>query len=336
MNKVANLSRKEREELFIATAHDEDLPEAMAEKDFWICWTLDYLFHNSQWAAHIAFKGGTSLSKCYALIERFSEDIDIIIDWRVLGYSKDEPWAQRSRTKQDIFNKEVNKKTETFLIDEFLPRTQQDFSRLLSDDFELFIDDVDQQTVCFSYPRIFGNDSILSVVRMEIGALAAWTPTENATITSYAAQHYPKLFMLPSNQLLTVSPERTFWEKATILHKEAFRSDGKIPARYSRHYYDLYCMGNSFVKERAYADFKLLDFVSRFKDRFYPSRSARYELAIQGSLRLVPTVDSIPALKADYSHMKNMIFGRQPEFEDILQGIQKMEHEINEGISSNE
>lgn len=80
----------------------------MAEKDFWVCWTLGYLFHQCPWAKHIAFKGGTSLSKCFGLIERFSEDIDLILDWRVLGYSTSDPWAERSKTKQDKFNKEMN------------------------------------------------------------------------------------------------------------------------------------------------------------------------------------------------------------------------------------
>ncbi|MDD5603937.1 MAG: nucleotidyl transferase AbiEii/AbiGii toxin family protein [Eubacteriales bacterium] len=77
MNKIAKLSCREREELFLATAHDIKLLEAMTEKDFWVCWTLDYLFHQSPWAKQMAFKGGTSLSKCYGLIERFSEDIDM-------------------------------------------------------------------------------------------------------------------------------------------------------------------------------------------------------------------------------------------------------------------
>ena len=329
MNRVANLRRKEREELFIATALDVNLPETMAEKDFWICWVLDYLFHISPWARQIVFKGGTSLSKCFALIDRFSEDIDIILDWRVLGYAKDEPWAERSRTKQDKFSEEVNTKTEAFLQTEFLPRVQNDFSHLLSDEYELFIVDIEPQTICFSYPQVFGTDSVFAIVRMEIGALAAWTPAENATITPYAAQYYPKLFIAPSTQIQTVSPERTFWEKATILHKEAFRTDGKIPPRYSRHYYDLYCMGNSQVKDRAYANFKLLESVSKFKKHFYPSQSAHYELAFSGALKLMPVDENIPALKADYEHMKNMIFGKQPEFDDILSGLQKMEHEIN-------
>ena len=326
---IANVSRKEREELFIVTSRQIGLPEAMIEKDFWICWILNYLFHLCPWAKHFAFKGGTSLSKCYGMIERFSEDIDMVLDWRVLGYAVNEPCVERSRTKQDRFNKEVVTRTEGFLANEFLLHMQLDFGRLLSDDFRLYVDDMEPQTICFSYPRIFGNDSILSIVRLEIGALAAWTPTESTVVTPYVAQSYPNLFTKPSAQVLTVSPERTFWEKVTILHKEAFRVNGRIPPRYSRHYYDLYCMDKFPVKERAYGELELLQQVARFKDRFYYSGSAHYELAKPGTMRLIPPEVSVMALRADYEHMKNMIFGIQPEFDDVARCIKRIESEIN-------
>ncbi len=78
MKEIALREREEREELFLVTAREINLPEAMVEKDFWVCWTLDYLFHDCPWEKHLAFKGGTSLSKCFGLIQRFSEDIDLI------------------------------------------------------------------------------------------------------------------------------------------------------------------------------------------------------------------------------------------------------------------
>ena len=87
-----------------------------------MCLTLDYLFHRSPWKEAVTFKGGTSLSKGYHLISRFSEDIDLILDWRVLGYRIDEPWEKRSNTKQDAFNKEANRKGQKFFLSEdFLP-----------------------------------------------------------------------------------------------------------------------------------------------------------------------------------------------------------------------
>ena len=329
MKAVARRERKEREELFLVTAREIGLPEAMVEKDFWVCWTLDYLFHGCPWAAHLAFKGGTSLSKCFGLIQRFSEDIDLILDWRLLGYEKDEPWTERSKNQQDKFNKEANARTEAFLQKTFLPQLQEDFGKLLDDEFSLHIEEDDPQTVCFGYPKSFQEGSILPVVRLEIGALAAWTPAKRTEITSYAAQQYPHVLQHSTTSILTVAPERTFWEKVTILHKEAFRTNGKFPARYSRHYYDLWCMDASPVKAAAYENLELLERVVRFKERFYPAGSAHYELAKPGSMRLLPPEDCIPLLREDYEHMKNMIFGETPEFEEIMDCMERLEREIN-------
>lgn len=336
MNRIANLDNKKREELFLATAHDIKLPEAMVEKDFWVCWVLDYLFHRCLWAKQFAFKGGTSLSKCYGLIERFSEDIDLILDWRVLGYTAIEPWVERSKTCQDKLNKEINVKTADFLRGEFIPQLKTDFSKLLSAQFDLFVNDDEPQTVCFAYPRIFDNSVIVSVIRLEIGALAAWTPTQNTTITSYTAEHYPQTFEKSFTIVLSVMAERTFWEKVTILHKEAFRAKGKFPARYSRHYYDLYCMDKSPVKEQAYSDLKLLERVVAFKSRFYPANAARYDLAQPGTMKLIPPEDCIPVLIGDYEHMKNMIFGAKPSFDEIFRTLHNMESEINALINNRE
>ena len=329
MKNVANLDRADREELFLVTAREKKLPEAVIEKDFWVCWTLDYLFHDSPWKDHFAFKGGTSLSKCFDLIHRFSEDIDLILDWRLVGCGKDEPWAERSKNQQDKFNKVVNARTEIFLAKDFSPGLEADFRTLLRDDFQISTDPADPQTICFAYPRLFSEGAILPIIRLEIGALAAWTPTQEATITSFAAELYPQVFLQPCTSLRTVLPERTFWEKVTILHKEAFRTNGMIPPRYSRHYYDLWCMAQSPVKDAAFQDLDLLWQVVAFKDRFYPAGSAHYELAKPGTMRLIPSEDCLPALRADYEHMKNMIFGEKPEFEAILAEIATLGLEIH-------
>ena len=90
MIEIARLPADERQELFHNTAAKTGLHDAIVEKDFWVCLTLDYLFHRSPWRKAVTFKGGTSLSKGYHLINRFSEDIDLILDWRVLGYGINE------------------------------------------------------------------------------------------------------------------------------------------------------------------------------------------------------------------------------------------------------
>ena len=329
MKNIARLPKEERLILFRNTAANCGLSEGIVEKDFWVCWTLDYLFHQSPWTKHLAFKGGTSLSKSFDLIHRFSEDIDLILDWRLLESAQKDPWAQRSKNQQDKLNKALNAETEVFLREQFVPRLQEDFAQLLVDEFQIEVDEHETQTVNFTYPKLFGEDSILPMVRLEIGALAAWTPTTQSEIISYAAQQYGRIFQNPSTSVLTVMPERTFWEKVTILHKEAFRTNGNFPARYSRHYYDLFCMDASPVKAAAFRNLDLLARVVTFKDRFYPAGNAHYDLAKPGTMRLLPPEDCLPVLRDDYAHMRNMLFGVIPSFEEIMACIARLEKEIN-------
>lgn len=231
--------------------------------------------------------------------------------------------------RQDKFNEEANARTEGFLRETFLPQLQADFEKLLGDEFSLCIEEDDPQTVCFSYPRSFQEGVILPVVRLEIGALAAWTPARQVEISSYAAQQYPQVFKHPTTSILAVAPERTFWEKVTIMHKEAFRTNGRFPAHYSRRYYDLWCMDKSPVKATAYGDLALLERMVRFKERFYPAGSAHYELAKPGTMRLLPPVECLALLREDYEHMTNMIFGETLEFEEIMECMERPEREIN-------
>ena len=306
------------------------MTDAIIEKDFWVCFMLDYLFHRCKWKDNIAFKGGTSLSKSFGLIERFSEDIDLILDWRVIGYETNEPWQERSNTKQDIFNKEANDRTEKFLKEKFLPVIIADLEKELGYAVNCYIEKNDPQTVVFAYNRSFEDMSILPVIRLEIGALAAWTPAEKKTIKPYAAEQYPHLFEQSSTEILTVLPERTFWEKVTILHREANRLEDKsFPTRYSRHYYDLYCMYNSPVKETAFKDLDLLDRVVKFKEKFYRCPWAKYEEAKAGTMKLMPPQYNLKALEDDYKHMQNMIFGDKPSYDEIIETIRKLETEIN-------
>ena len=173
-------------------------------------------------------------------------------------------------------------------------------------------------------------DAILNEIRLEIGAMAAWTPTHRVKISPYAAEQYSQVFEMPETQILTTTAERSFWEKATILHQEAFRPAGSsVPMRYSRHYYDLYCMAKNPVKDSAIKMPELLTDVAVFKAKFYPRNWARYDLARIGSIKLTPPEHSIDSLRADYDAMQSMIYGNCPSFDEILKGIATLEKEIN-------
>lgn len=329
VKEVARLPSKDREALFRNTAQKMRMSEAIIEKDFWVCWSLDYLFHKCKWKDHFAFKGGTSLSKGYHLIKRFSEDIDLVLDWCLLGFGKEEPWLERSYTKQDYFIKEANERAEHFLRTTFIPVMTTDFKDELDIAASINIDEADGQTIHFIYPQSFSDKSILQEIRLEIGALAAWTPTTVLEITPYSADKYPHLFKQSTTSILTVIPERTFWEKVTILHREAYRTNGSIPMRYSRHYYDLYCMADSDVKKAAFSNLELLKKVVDFKAKFYRCPWAKYEEATPGLMKLIPPDSSEEILRDDYEHMQNMLYGNIPSFDQIMKRIKALENEIN-------
>ncbi len=168
------------------------------------------------------------------------------------------------------------------------PLRSRRLSQELGCEANIYIDEKDKQTVTFAYPHLFTNPATLQVIRLEIGALAAWTPAKIARIEPYAAIYYPKVFAQKDTAILTVAPERTFWEKATILHHEANKTkSSEMPQRYSRHYYDLYRMSMTPVKEAAFARVELLKTVVDFKMKFYPRAWAKSGRTIPGTLKLV-------------------------------------------------
>lgn len=168
-------------------------------------------------------------------------------------------------------------------------------------------------------------------LRLEIGPLAEWLPSHETSITPFAAEKYPDIFSQTDTSVLTIDVERTFWEKLTILHKIANFPEGKsLPARYARHLYDVYNMGNSWVKESAFKRKELLEKDVAFKQKFYYAKGAHYETATLSSIELLPKEAVLNALKEDYQAMSNMIYGNIPEFEDILAFLKKLQSEIHE------
>jgi predicted nucleotidyltransferase component of viral defense system len=327
LREIARLSEKDRRELFRTAAQRKGVHEAIIEKDFWVCWILDYLFHESPWKDHLAFKGGTSLSKAYGAIERFSEDIDLILDWRSLGYSLQEPWENRSITKQDEFGKESNRRTSIFLTERFVPLVRAGLADMLGSSMEV---EAHGQDVLIRYPRAFSLGAIQPQIKLEIGPMAAWFPNEMRAIRPYSADQFPGVFHRSETTVRTIAVERTFWEKATILHQEAYRGPEKeFPQRYARHYYDLFRLSCSPVRERALARLPLLLDVVKFKMRFYHCSWAKYEQAKPGSLKLLPPPSRADELEKDYRATQPMLFGIIPSFQTILKELATLEKLIN-------
>lgn len=153
-------------------------------------------------------------------------------------------------------------------------------------------------------------------------------PKTNLEITSFVSEDIITLQNMKAISVPTVLAERTFWEKATILHAEYFRKTNS-PDRYARHYYDLHQLGQSWVKERAYESAQLLSDVVKFKEKFYPLNRAHYDLATTRTILLRPAPDKIQSLNEDYQKMSQMIYGEKISFDKILAGLAQLETEIH-------
>jgi len=327
MNNVAQFSEEQRNELFKETASLIKTTNAIVEKDFWVVWTLNKLFSDERLNKILMFKGGTSLSKVFNLIGRFSEDIDLILDWREV--TQDNPLnEQPSKTKQVKFNERINENAKVYIKEKLLPIISEILASECSCEFD--VDDKGNYFVNINYPSTFKDEALRPKIPLEIGPLASWLPSASFEITPFVATEFPHLFKQAKCSVNAVVAKRTFWEKATILHQEANRTeDKKIPLRHSRHYYDLAQMAQSSVKDEALNDLKLLEDVVIFKQKFYMSAWAKYETAKVGTFKILPPEFRYKELKSDYDSMKSMIFDKYLTFEEIISILQDLENEIN-------
>src|SRR5579863_6116177 len=324
MDKIALWDKDALRELFNETAIRKKVTPSIAEKDFWVTWVLSKIFNDPYLSSILMFKGGTSLSKVFNVIGRFSEDIDLILDWNTVV--QDNPMLGRSKTKQLEFNHELNQSAHKFLISNLLPKLTNLLKPLcnceLNQDTDLVIN--------VNYPEIFHDNYLRPQILLEIGPLAAWLPFSQYSTTSFAAECFPNLFDQNKYNVKAIVAERTFWEKVTILHHEANRpEDSKLPLRYSRHYYDLAMLTLSSIKLTALKQANLLKDVIEFKQKFYPRTWAKYDECLIGNLKLTPPYYRISGLNADYKQMRTMIFGDYPEFNEILSILHELEDEIN-------
>jgi hypothetical protein len=336
VNKVAQMGVAERTELFAETAARLDLADAVVEKDFWVCWTLKQIFSIESFREKLLFKGGTSLSKVFNAISRFSEDIDLAVDYAALGFTGalDPRQEGISKTKQTKILEEMLRVCADYIKTDFVTELGKRFVEILGPSgWQLSIDENDPHIVRFYYPQsgIVAQPYIKPAVLLEMGTHAEFIPRSDFHIQPLAAKEFPKAFDEPEARVTALLGKRTFWEKVTILHAEFYRDEAKaLPGRYSRHYYDVAMLSQSAIKDEALADFDLLRQVVRHKMTFYPAAWARYDLAVPGSLRLTPPEHRIAALKQDYQDMAVMIFGQPPAFEWILQQLAEVERTVNE------
>ena len=338
MNKVAQLDTAARAEVFAETADRLGLPDSLVEKDFWVCWMLDQLFSIEEFKGRLLFKGGTSLSKVFGAIARFSEDIDIAVDYAMLGFTGlSDPHSEGlSRTKQQALLEKMLAECRAYIRGEFIDHLRARCSEVLGPEAEggwkLGVGAQSPDVVRFEYPRAVRQQVAYMApqVVLELGTHAEFIPRGDFTIRSFAATEFPNLFGNVDVAVTSLLAKRTFWEKATILHAEFHRpADKPMPIRYSRHYFDVATMAQGPVKKEAFEDLPLLAAVVGHMQIFYPAAWAKYPLASPGTFRMVPPDARVNALRQDYREMGVMIFGEAPAFNSVLETLAALETELN-------
>lgn len=336
MKRVAVAAPQEREAVFLAAAEKRVLSAALVEKDFWVCWTLARLFALPEIAPHLLFKGGTTLSKVYNAIERFSEDIDISIDRAFLrpGAGDAAEVAELSKTRQ---KKEIEALVAAFyqaVEAKMLPALHALIaSELGLSEWTLERDAVDAGTLLFTYPTGVQESEayVRPVVRIEFGGRSDVWPSQEALVTPYASEDIPQAFEDAHVPVRVLSAERTFWEKATLLHNEYYRPATKRRGdRISRHYYDLSRLAaHPHIGPSSLAERSLLERVVAHKSLYYRDTWSQYDAALSGEMHLLPPVEARSDLQADYGRMRAMFFTAPPKFETIWDALALLETQIN-------
>lgn len=347
MDDFARRPAGDRRAFIEEAAARRDLASIVIEKDLWVCWTLRRLARSADLAGHLTFKGGTSLSKAYDIIRRFSEDIDLTIS-RTAPYVED----VASPMEEKISGKERGRRTKAlklaaqrFVSDLALPILQREIAAALGSDkgwtLALDPDDPDRQTLLFVYPKAsgygldYGRDYggaeedgyIKPRVKLEFGARGEAEPFEQKTVRPYVADDFPDEFADPLTEVPTLAVERTYWEKVTILH--ALFHNGKLRDGLSRHYYDVLMLDDAGITARALDRPDLLESVVANKSIMFADNSASYETAALGTLRVTVPAAMKDALRRDYEAMGEMFMSDPPPFAQLIERLAALEATLN-------
>ena len=326
-------------DIFEESAARRGIARVIIEKDFWVCFTLLQLFTAPELKDHLVFKGGTSLSKAFGIIHRFSEDIDLSVDPAWLGITpQTDPDRAASRTQREKRWKKLESLCIEAVKDRVLPILEQRIREALGEStrgavhLEYKIDPTTNSPVVnFLYPTTRADEGYIeAAVKLEFGALTDQRPTGSHQITPWVAEDFPELFGMRSTLAVVLEAERTFWEKATILHSEFHRPANRpMRSRHSRDLYDLVALSNHEAGKRALLDRALMERVVDFKDRYFRSSWSNYEAARLGTFRIMPPDHRLPELRADYRQMGPMFLESPPSFDELIDHLRRIEKLIN-------
>jgi hypothetical protein len=314
------------------------LPAAVIEKDFWVCWTLNLLNEIPELKGNITFKGGTSLSKAWGLIERFSEDIDIAINRKVFG--QEPPHGAEnaiSNTQRKTRLEELEDKSAKFIKEVLLPILHEKITVHLNPaDFTLrLIEKGNEVNIEFEYPGTLKNElgGLLPVVLIELVPRADEIPNEERKITPIIYEVFEDLLGEGSFNISTLTPERTFLEKLLFIH-ETLEGFNKGSERKSRHYYDLLKLYKAGVFERIKNNRELLQMVVEHRQTFFRYNTLDYTGILSNGVRVLPKKESWTDWRGDYTRTAVMIYNNIPSFEELMSFAEQLENEFNEWIKN--
>jgi hypothetical protein len=346
MDDFARRSPEDRRAFIEEAASRRDLTSIIVEKDFWVCWTLRRLTTAAELTDHITFKGGTSLSKAYGIINRFSEDIDLTIRRTaplinaVASPMADGIGTNERRRRTDALKAAAQAYVATVAMPALVNAIEAALGTREGWSVELDPDDRDRQTLLFNYPRTSGSRNergsasgddvgtgyIKPRIKLEYGARGEPEPFDQRSIAPYLAEEFPAALPDAVTPVPTLSVVRTYWEKATLLH--ALHHKGALRDGLSRHYYDLVMLDRAGITSEALAQPALLAAVVRNKSLMFADRSASYETAMLGQLRLYPT-GMTEALASDYAAMADMFMTSPPSLPELVEAIGDLETRLN-------
>ena len=332
------MSAHDRKLAFDNAALNLHLNAVILEKDFWVSWLLGLLFAQPELAPFLVFKGGTSLSKVFGVIDRFSEDIDLCLVPEFVGADALGFDALTSRVKRDAAVLEMQRLCADKVQQVVLPLLEGAIIDALGTapagkwlHYELDVD-AKSPILYFRYPTSQGHgiDYVRREVKLELGTLTDQQPTGRYPIAPMVSSVFVPLFSDWQCEVVALELQRTFWEKATILHAEYHRPhDSPTPDRYARHYFDMVRLLEHADAQQFLADQAQCARVVDWKSRVFARGWARYDLACHGTFRLVPPVARQADLMRDYATMRPMFMTEPPSFDVLLRELQSAENAIN-------
>ena len=330
MDAFLQMSINERRLLCEQAEANLGLRAGSIEKDYWVCWTLRELTNLAEWGEHLTFKGGTSLSKAWKLIDRFSEDIDVVIERAYVGFGGEELSNNQRKRLVKTCSQHIHQQLKPALEERMRQSLPAGWALTVASKDE----DPDEQTLFFEYSSAFGAQAgyVEGRVRIEIGARSDIEPAETPQIQPYLAEAFPEILGESSFSVRTIAARRTFWEKAMLLHEETFRPEDRLPRkpRMARHYYDLWSLINKGTADEAAADLNLFTQCAEHRQSFFRIRWVDYATLRQGTLRLVPPEDRLRDWRLDYQKMsEEMFFGEVPPFDKVISAVREFERTFN-------